>query len=83
MQTSGATFDLLAQLQHAMQRNSPKWVNHSEQPNHFWAIRTETTLNVYMDAIPEAQRRAVHTVGEVLFTNVHEISAATENQKVN
>ena len=43
----------------------------------------ETTLNVYMHAIPDAQRRAVDKVAEVLFTNVHKISAATENQKVN
>jgi integrase len=43
----------------------------------------ETTLNVYTHAIPDAQRRAVDKVAEVLFTNVHKISAATENQKVN
>jgi len=43
----------------------------------------ETTLNVYTHAIPEAQRRAVDKVAEVLFTNVHNISAATENGKVN
>ena len=43
----------------------------------------ETTLNVYTHAIPDAQRRAVDKVAEVLFTNVHKISVATENQKVN
>jgi len=43
----------------------------------------ETTLNVYTHAIPDAQRRAVDKVAEILFTNVHKISAATENQKVN
>ena len=43
----------------------------------------ETTLNVYTHAIPDAQRRAVDKVAEVLFTNVHKISAATENWKVN
>jgi len=43
----------------------------------------ETTLNVYTHAIPDAQRRAVDKIAEVLFTNVHKISAATENQKVN
>jgi integrase len=43
----------------------------------------ETTLNVYTHAIPEALRRAVDKIAEVLFTNVHRISAATENQKVN
>src|SRR5258708_6254451 len=43
----------------------------------------ETTLNVYTHAIPDSQRRAVDKVAEVLFTNVHKISAATENQKVN
>jgi len=42
----------------------------------------EITLNVYTHAIPDAQRRAVDKVAEVLFTNVHKISAATENQKV-
>jgi hypothetical protein len=43
----------------------------------------ETTLNVYTHAIPDAQRRAVDKIAEVLFTDVHKISAATENQKVN
>jgi len=43
----------------------------------------ETTLNVYTHAIPDAQRRAVDKVAEVLFTNVHKISAPTENHKVN
>lgn len=43
----------------------------------------ETTLNVYTHAIPEAQKRAVDKVAEVLFTNVHNFSAATENGKVN
>ena len=43
----------------------------------------ETTLNVYTHAIPEAQRRAVDKIAEVLFTNVHKISAATENGKIN
>ena len=43
----------------------------------------ETTLNVYTHAIPEAQRRAVDKIAEVLFTNVHKISVATENKKVN
>ena len=43
----------------------------------------ETTLNVYTHAIPDAQRHAVDKVAEVLFTNVHKISAATEIQKVN
>jgi integrase len=43
----------------------------------------ETTLNIYTHAIPEAQRRAVDKLAEVLFTNVHKISAATENEKVN
>jgi hypothetical protein len=36
-----------------------------------------------MHAIPDAQRRAVGKVAEALFTNVHKISAATEDQKVN
>ena len=43
----------------------------------------ETTLNVYTHAIPEAQRRAVDKIAEVLFTNVQNISVATENEKVN
>jgi hypothetical protein len=43
----------------------------------------ETTLNVYTHSIPEAQRRAVDKIAEVLFTNVHNISVATENEKVN
>ncbi len=43
----------------------------------------ETTLNVYTHAIPESQRRAVDKIAEVLFTNYHKISAATENEKVN
>jgi integrase len=43
----------------------------------------ETTLNVYTHAIPDAQRRAVDKVAEVLFTNVHKIPAAIENQKAN
>jgi len=43
----------------------------------------ETTLNVYTHAIPQSQRRAVDKIAEVLFTNVHKISAATENEKVN
>jgi tRNA U55 pseudouridine synthase TruB len=34
-------------------------------------------------AIHDQRRRAVDKVAEVLFTNVHKISAATENQKVN
>jgi integrase len=41
----------------------------------------ETTLNVYTPAIPEAQRRAVDKIAEVLFTNVHRISATTENER--
>ncbi|MBZ5703010.1 MAG: site-specific integrase [Acidobacteriia bacterium] len=43
----------------------------------------ETTLNVYTHAIPEAQRRAADKIAEVLFTNVHKTSVATENEKVN
>lgn len=43
----------------------------------------ETTLNVYTHAIPDAQRRAVDKVAEILFTNVHKIASATENEKVN
>jgi hypothetical protein len=43
----------------------------------------ETTLNFYTHAIPDAQRRTVDKVAEVLITNFHKISAATENQKVN
>ena len=44
--------------------------------------KLETTLNVYTHAIPDAQRRAVDKVAEVLFTNFRNISSATENQKV-
>jgi hypothetical protein len=36
-----------------------------------------------LHAIPEAQRRAVDKMAEVSFTNVHNISVATENEKVN
>jgi hypothetical protein len=45
----------------------------------FW----ETTLEVYIHAIPDSQRRAVDRIAEVLFTNVHESSAAIEKQKIN
>ncbi|HET8923019.1 MAG TPA: site-specific integrase [Candidatus Acidoferrum sp.] len=44
--------------------------------------KLETTLNVYTHAIPDAQRRAVDKVAEVLFTNFRNISSATEDQKV-
>lgn len=43
----------------------------------------ETTLNVYMHAIPDAQRRAVDKVADILFTNVHKIAPAAENGKAN
>ena len=42
----------------------------------------ETTLNVYTHAI-RCTTLAVDKVAEVLFTNVHKISADTESQKVN
>jgi hypothetical protein len=35
---------------------------------------------LFMHAIPEAQKRAVDKVAEVLFTSVHNFSAATENR---
>jgi len=41
----------------------------------------ETTLNVYTHAIPDAQRRAVNKVADILFTKVHKISTAAENKK--
>jgi hypothetical protein len=43
----------------------------------------KTTLNVYTRTIRDAQRHAVDKTAEVLFTNVHKISVATENQNVN
>jgi integrase len=43
----------------------------------------KTTLNVYTHAIPESQKRAVEKVAGLLFPNVPEFSAATENGKVN
>jgi hypothetical protein len=43
----------------------------------------ETTLNVYTHAIPESQKRAVDKVAAMLFADVHKISAAAENGKVN
>src|ERR1700674_5889226 len=39
MQSPWATFDRLARLQTRMLGSSPRWVNHSEQPSHFSAIR--------------------------------------------
>jgi integrase len=84
VQSPGATLDHLAQLQtHACNaarrvgeslRTAQSLLGHSD---------LETTLNVYTHAIPDAQRRAVDKIAEVLFTNVHKISAATENEKVN
>jgi integrase len=43
----------------------------------------KTTLNVYTHAIPESQKRAVEKVAGLLFPNVPEFSAVTENGKVN
>jgi integrase len=43
----------------------------------------ETTLNVYTHAILDAQRRAVDKVADILFTKVHNIVTAAENEKVN
>jgi hypothetical protein len=43
----------------------------------------ETTLNVYTHTIPDAQRRAVDKVADILFTKVHKIAPAAENEKVN
>jgi integrase len=43
----------------------------------------ETTLNVYTHAIPDAQRRAVDKVADILFTKVHKIEPAAENEKAN
>jgi integrase len=43
----------------------------------------KTTLNVYTHAIPESQKRAVVKVAGLLFPNVPEFLAATENGKVN
>jgi integrase len=44
----------------------------------------ETTLNVYTHAIPDAQRRAVEKVADIiLFTKVHKIEAAAQNENVN
>jgi len=44
---------------------------------------TEATLNVRAHAIPDAQRRTVDKVAEILFTNLHKTSESTENHKVN
>jgi integrase len=41
----------------------------------------ETTLNIYTHAIPEAQRRAVEKVEEILFPNVPKSAGASENAK--
>jgi hypothetical protein len=43
----------------------------------------ETTLNVYTRAVPESQKHVVDKVAAMLFADVHKISAATENGKVN
>jgi integrase len=41
----------------------------------------ETTLNIYTHAIPEAQRRAVEKVEEILFPNVPKSAGASESAK--
>ena len=43
----------------------------------------ETTLNVYAQAVPESQKRALDKVSAMLFADVRKISAATEIVKVN
>jgi integrase len=43
----------------------------------------KTTLNIYTHAIPESQKRAVDKVAGLLFPNVPEFSADTENGKAN
>ena len=40
----------------------------------------ETTLNTYMHAIPDSQRRAVERVAGVLFPGVPKLAAAEQNQ---
>ena len=39
----------------------------------------ETTLNVYMHAIPDSQRRAVERVAGVLFPDVPNLAVGEEN----
>jgi hypothetical protein len=48
-----------------------------------WHSDLKTTLNVYMHAIPESQRRAVNKVADVLFPNVPKFEEGTENGEVN
>jgi len=43
----------------------------------------KTTLNIYTHAIPESQKRAVAKVAGLVFPNVPEFSADTENGKAN
>jgi integrase len=43
----------------------------------------ETTLNTYMHAIPESQRRAVEKVAEVLYPVVPNLGGATRKVTVN
>lgn len=38
----------------------------------------ETTLNTYMHAIPDSQRRAVDRVAEVLFPDVPKLTAGSQ-----
>lgn len=40
----------------------------------------ETTLNTYMHAIPDSQRRAVERVAGVLFPDVPKLASGTQNQ---
>jgi hypothetical protein len=84
VQSPEATLDHLAQLQtHATQlaevgeslRRAQSLLGHSD---------LETTLNVYMHAIPDAQRRAVDKVAEVLsqmftrFQRLQKIKRSTD-----
>ena len=63
-----------------IERSLRKHANHSEQPQALLRHSDlETTLNVYTHVIPEAQRRAVDKIADVLFTDVHKISAAIDN----
>ena len=43
----------------------------------------ETTLNTYMHAIPDSQRRAVDRVARVLFSDVLNSASSRENEHVN
>lgn len=42
----------------------------------------ETTLNTYMHAIPDSQRRAVERVAGVLFPDVPKLGAQEGNQNI-